>query len=431
MGRGGADVISKSASKAVIRDRLFASLLSMFIADALAMPVHWYYVTHRIQEKFGLVKTYMTPENPHEESMVDGMRYTGSLDILHDKRQYYNIGNISGAPGAVHTDSHGNHLMKKENERTHYHNGLHSGEPTLCMQIQRVFLRSVAKRGGYDAQGYLEDFKDFMTTPGAHNDTYTEVFIRRFFEYASDGRPLKECAENQTKVWSIGSHTGVNFAIPAFYYSLFKEQGCPPVAQEQLNEAMDFGQQHHELTHKSLNVSVAFRAIAPTLAELACAENPDVEAIQKAAARMSLPMVTGKKLMEMYREYQGPGNIPDDLVWKLHTDYREEPFRIADYLDMADNDFIGKEVTSACYTEHGVPAVLYLAEKHRGNYEDAIIANVNAGGDNTGRAGILGAVVGLQYGTAAIPKDWRDGLYDQEDIEKDINGFLDVVMGEA
>ena len=57
------------------------------------------------------------------------------------------------------------------------------------------------------------------------------------------------------------------------------------------------------------------------------------------------------------------------------------------YMDVPDENVIGRKgfLGTVCYTEHGVPAVLYLAYKY---FDDPVLAlkrNANLLGDSTSR----------------------------------------------
>ncbi len=47
-------------NKLTFQDRLTGALYGLFIGDALAMPVHWYYDTKALKRDYGLVKDYLT-----------------------------------------------------------------------------------------------------------------------------------------------------------------------------------------------------------------------------------------------------------------------------------------------------------------------------------------------------------------------------------
>ena len=64
----------------------------------------------------------------------------------------------------------------------------------------------------------------------------------------------------------------------------------------------------------------------------------------------------------------------------------------------------------ACDLDYGLPSVTHNAVTASG-FEDAIRRNIYAGGDNCGRAIILGAIAGACYGVggaSGIPQAWLD-----------------------
>jgi ADP-ribosylglycohydrolase len=75
-----------------------------------------------------------------------------------------------------------------------------------------------------------------------------------------------------------------------------------------------------------------------------------------------------------------------------------------------DDRVIGPRLSTACYVEDSVPAVIYLALKYHTEPEKALIANTNLGGDNAARGSILGALLGAACGIEKFPRHWVDGL---------------------
>jgi ADP-ribosylglycohydrolase len=71
---------------------------------------------------------------------------------------------------------------------------------------------------------------------------------------------------------------------------------------------------------------------------------------------------------------------------------------------------IGPRFSTACYVEHSVPAVLYLALKYHNDPQKALVVNTNLGGDNAYRGALLGALLGAGNGLEKFPKRWVEGL---------------------
>jgi ADP-ribosylglycohydrolase len=90
----------------------------------------------------------------------------------------------------------------------------------------------------------------------------------------------------------------------------------------------------------------------------------------------------------------------------------------------SDLQVIGGLLSPACYIEHSFPAVLYLAARYPDNFEAALVANTNVGGDNCHRGAVLGALLGAALGYQAIPERWIRGLRSRVELEQEIESFL-------
>ena len=59
-----------------LTDRITAAIWSISIADALAMPVHWFYNPQDITKKFGVIRDYKEAGLTHPSSIM-GLANTG------------------------------------------------------------------------------------------------------------------------------------------------------------------------------------------------------------------------------------------------------------------------------------------------------------------------------------------------------------------
>ncbi|NBS84395.1 MAG: ADP-ribosylglycohydrolase family protein [Verrucomicrobia bacterium] len=147
-------------------------LVGALCADALAMPVHWYYNRAALLRDYGTVERYLAPKNPHADSILWRSKYTAlneKGDILHDQARYW------GQRGV------------------HYHQFLKAGENTLNLQLARELYGWIRSHGGYSSEGWLRHYADFMLTAGRHRDTYVEECHRGFFTRYAQGKPLAKC----------------------------------------------------------------------------------------------------------------------------------------------------------------------------------------------------------------------------------------------
>lgn len=70
----------------------------------------------------------------------------------------------------------------------------------------------------------------------------------------------------------------------------------------------------------------------------------------------------------------------------------------------------------SCPLASSFPSALHCCLRHSENIDEAIKATAEAGGDNAGRAAMIGAWLGSYHGIAAIPVEWRNRLTAQDVI---------------
>jgi ADP-ribosyl-[dinitrogen reductase] hydrolase len=320
-------------------DRVSGAIFGMFIGDALAMPVHWYYNTQALQRDYGKVSDYLQPRNPHPDSILWRSSYTPpqkSCDILHGQGKYWGKRDI------------------------HYHQFLRAGENTLNLQLARELLLLLQRDGNYSAASWLDCLIAFMTSPGSHNDTYIEEYLRHFFNnYGSGVRP-SQCGRKDEK--HIGGFTLMLPLTIAF-------SQCPA-------HAMGISLQNLALTHGGPTMEKWGVVLATTLLHLLRGES------------LHQALIAGGKDSTL--------NIDPEGLEAL------SPY--------PDTTVVGRHYSSACYVDHAVPATLYLALKYRDSPEQGLIANTMCGGDNSGRGAVLGALLGALNGLGGWPSRWIDGL---------------------
>ena len=404
--------------------RIRNALWGLFTGDALAMPAHWFYSLENIRATFdGGVSGYQAAPHPHPESFMVGMGYhpnverAGQLgrpyDILHEHARFYDTSysDLEIATGERESE-HGNSTPALE-DRYHYHHGLGRGENTTAAQLVRVLMRSVIDRGRYDETAFLDAFVAFMTTPATRKDPYLEIYLRAWFENFAAGLPRESCAERQQKVWSIGSHGGM---IRPLVLSLLADSDYL---------GLGFAIEHQQLTHRSENVAAALGVTVPLLQDLLAGKDAATAASERSQS-LRVPKITGEEMFALYRQSRGPGNIPHRDMWQLHTDLSEQPFELAKLAaENSEEDVVLKQLGTACYPEHGLPLLLFLAAKHGFDPAASLLANANAGGDNVHRGAVLGLMVGAAT-EGEFSAELRDGLADASEIEAEIEGFVEV-----
>ena len=147
------------------------SLLGLFIGDALAMPVHWYYDRQALARDYGWVNSYQAPKNPHANSILWRSEYQAlneKGEILHDQTRYWGKKDI------------------------HYHQFLKPGENTLNLKLCGLAWQLCKE--GYERTEYIARYIAFMQDPDSHNDTYLEECHRGSFTNLARGKKPEKCA---------------------------------------------------------------------------------------------------------------------------------------------------------------------------------------------------------------------------------------------
>ena len=322
-----------------IVDRTRGALFGMFIGDALAMPVHWYYDTEALQRDYGTITGYLQPHNPHPDSILWRSSFppqNGVADILHDQRQYWGVKDI------------------------HYHQFLKAGENTLNVKLARELLLFLKENGSYDAELWLKKMVRFLTTPGSHQDTYVEEYLRHFFINHGVQTNLMKCGrkdENHIGGFSLMLPLAISFGVNTHY-------------------AKNLSTKHLALTHGGAKMQSWGLLIAAALSNI----------FNGSSMRNAIGAAAEEAKIEM---------DVDQLV------------SLTDYPDIT---VVTKHFSSACYVDYAVPATLFLALKYENSPKDAMIANTMCGGDNAGRGAVLGALLGAKNGMKGWPDEWIDGL---------------------
>jgi ADP-ribosylglycohydrolase len=241
----------------------------------------------------------------------------------------------------------------------HYHQFLAAGENTLNVQIVNLLIESLRSNEGYDRDDFLKHYINFMTTPNHHKDTYIEECHRNFFANYAKGVPAHKCGVTEKH---IGGLIGI---IPIVIYYCRKP-----------DKARNIALQHLALTHPG----------------------PKMEAAALLIIDILLQVLEGTSLKKAILAEISAQKNP--LLGSPFVKWIEDP----------DDWVIGPRFSTACYVEHSVPAVIYLALKYHQHPEKALIVNTNLGGDNASRGSVLGALLGAANGIEKFPDKWIKGL---------------------
>jgi len=419
------NVTHLAASLLVMQSKIKAALYGMYIGDALAMPVHWYYDTSRIKKDFGKagIQKYEAP-------------------VKHFPGSIMNLSNTGGGGRGSDKDSivgevilHGKKKFWLRGGSYHYHHGMSAGENTLDTLIARLMLKTILSmesgnrdiKSLYDdpkntnkskktkinknefTESFLDDYIKFMTTPDTHNDVYAATAHRMFFANYANKHDKFECADND------GHNTdSVDGIINILIVSL----------NEMVVSAQKASKENLPLS-KDLQVGVM-------------PEDNKNEALKKNLFD-SINMIRESQQLPFY------GYIYHNLLVKLIVEQKELRKAIVEIIDENPSVFkmglrgLSKErleefrksdssadPMSACYVSSNFPVTLMLAYKYADSLEKALLASANAGGENVNRNALLGGIMGASTGMTKEVERLLDGLVMKNDLIKEVEMFSNI-----
>lgn len=358
------------------KQRAISALKSLFVADALAMPVHWYYNPMDIFRQFrggvtgfeaapafhpssimSLHSTQKGGRGPHAAN--DEQRELVGEVILKGRRQYWD----------------------KPNQ--HYHHGMPAGENTLNAYCARAMLKALRdNQGHYDRDSFLAVYIELMTAdPARHPDTYAESYHRGFFANLELGKPAWECGAVTHDTASIG---GLVTIAPI----VFAER----LSGTSLERVKDICVEHLLLTHPDQYLAKVCKDYVGLLDELLfLREDKDAATVISAWSKRSISLQLS------------------EIVPRIHSD----------------NDVVGRMFSSACYITDSWPGVLYLAYKYCDSQQAGLLSNTNLGGDNVHRGAVLGSLLGLASGTTV--EELFAKLRHRDEIETEISALTEAI----
>eukprot|EP00931_Biecheleriopsis_adriatica_P102150 TRINITY_DN77166_c0_g1_i1.p1 TRINITY_DN77166_c0_g1~~TRINITY_DN77166_c0_g1_i1.p1 ORF type:complete len:534 (+),score=86.97 TRINITY_DN77166_c0_g1_i1:132-1733(+) len=160
-------------------ERVRGALWGALCADALSMPVCWYYGGQRqIKRDYGGPLTgYVQPPRQLLGSLMrDDVLPT---QIEHGRAKFWKP--IEG---------------KNSMLGYHYHHELKAGDITLEGHILRLHMRAVALANGAlpDPEQLRIEYVKFMSSSG-HGDTWVNLYHREFFKHMQTGASPEQCAQ--------------------------------------------------------------------------------------------------------------------------------------------------------------------------------------------------------------------------------------------
>ena len=219
----------------------------------------------------------------------------------------------------------------------HYHNGMRAGENTLNALVARLLVRNLARTRAYSPEAFISDYVSFMTSPDSHNDTYAESYHRDFFaNYAAGVPPMKCAGKEGHDTASVGGLVLVPPVVLFTYASTMKRSAAAEAGMTQMR-----------LTHRSAKLDQHAAIYIGCLIDILSGVSV-LDATRAAGASSSslLPHLAA---------------CPTALTGsKIGIDLPQLVAR-----SKSDSEVCGGMFGLACYIEHSLPVLLFLAHKVR------------------------------------------------------------------
>ena len=275
------------------------AFLGSLAADAVALPVHWYYNTKALDRDYGLLKGYLKPKSSHPDSILWRSHYkprnkTG--EILHDQAEFWG------------------------RREVHYHQFLEAGDNTINYLLAIELYLSTIRAGGYNPESWIHQYIDLMQTPGWHLDTYLEEYHRAFFDQLASGTPPLRCGIDDI-------HIGGLSAVPALIAASDALRDEATYIDEELIR------QHVALTHKNHEVDRAALAMARILNSVAGGDTLRDAILEHAngwIGEKRLEKMASLEDRQIIGQYYSPAcYLPESftaslcLVWKYSDNFSE------------------------------------------------------------------------------------------------------------
>lgn len=266
----------------------------------------------------------------------------------------------------------------------HYHAGKVPGDLTHYGDAALLLLDSVADNGRFDAADFGRRFVGLMDSPSYHG----------YRDHATKGTLANWRAY-------LEAHPGAAFPF---------QQGADDDQPATATRLAPVVVAHHRNADL---LQIAARATR------VCQNNERAIAYMRCHAMVLSWLLAGKELVDVFeqasRQMARFGAEGEEVAARIQAALEARALSVAE----ATATF-----GSSCPLAQSFPAAIHAAISHRDNFSAAILATARAGGDNAGRAAMIGAWLGASLGIAGVPAAWQERLTARTTINSAVEDLL-------
>ena len=256
----------------------------------------------------------------------------------------------------------------------HYHSGKIAGDPTHYGDAAWVLLEALAGENTFNVATFGRAFFEKMD-PGKGYSGYfdsasrgTLENFRNHLEVSNEPYGFQEGADDDQL-----ATISVLAVLIAFYVA--RNDGLP-------EDRTTLMEQVKTLTHVRQN---NMRAVAYC----------------QAHTRLLLELLAGRDIHSAFHHVEEQLDTDDKLDREIRRKCREA-FQLKHKGTVDATDFLGQSCPLIC----SFPSAVQATAKHNEDLQTTIIETVKAGGDNAGRAAMIGSWIGARMGADKLPKEW-------------------------
>ena len=266
----------------------------------------------------------------------------------------------------------------------HYHAGKLAGDPTHYGDAAWVLLEALARETTFNVTTFGRAFVEKMD-PGKGYSGYfdsatrgTLENYRNHLEVSQEPYGFQEGADDdQLATISllavlIAFYVARNGGIPADRTGLFEQVKILTHVRQQNDRAVAYCQAH---------------------------------------TRLLLELLAGRDIHSAFHHVEEQLDTEDKLDREVRRKLRDA-FQLKHKGTVEATDFLGQSCPLIC----SFPSAVQATAKHNEDFQTAIIETVKAGGDNAGRAAMIGSWIGARIGVDELPQEWIRKLNRSEKI---------------
>jgi ADP-ribosyl-[dinitrogen reductase] hydrolase len=265
-----------------------------------------------------------------------------------------------------------------------YEQGVRAGDLSQTGQLYTLLLESIVAQGGYDRNDFAARVDGLFETLNGRNFSglYTDSAIRATWKHRNAGVSWDDPKVGSNQITSDAAQ--MNVALAALFFA------DPELLAKSANKNTKlFYYNEFPIAH-----SVAYSLVVGGL----------INGVPLADMKEHILSINGRVLSQNAFYYDTRIQVETgQTAWNPD-------------LQMAAPHLMAKVYGQHCEIQQLLPAAYYFVHLYQDDFESAVLAAINGGGNNMARASLTGGMSGAMVGLSGIPERLIEGLTDHEEL---------------